>query len=498
MRCKIPFVALALLAFPFSQGRGQTPVRTEDTKEQVVARLEQHLPQLMKAADVPGLAVALVRDGKLVWHRGFGVKNSKTGESVDDTTVFEAASLSKPVFAYAVLKLADGGKFDIDKPLNQYLPGNYDVKGDDRVGQITARRVLSHTTGFPNWRDSSGLKIHFPPGERFSYSGEGMVYLSRVIEHVTGEKFNDFMKRSVFEPLGMTSSSYVWQDDYDKLKTFRHNTVGEPTGQNRLPPKNPGNAAASLLTTARDYGLFVQAMLQGTGLKPETRELMLTPQVYVREGGPNSLQHPQAKRLADVAWGLGWGLQTTKDGLSFWHWGDNGDGKAYVVVFDRQKLGVVLFANSVNGLSIAREVVADAAGGAQPALDWLNYERYDSPARELLKQVLAKGATAALGDFRKTAAGRAGLPESRMNLLGYNLLSLKRPADAVEVFKQIVADHPASSNAYDSLAEGYEVLGDKAAAIKNYKRSLELDPKNDNAVEHLKKLQAADTGRGAT
>lgn len=318
------------------------PVQTKTKQAQLIARLENRIPQLMKESDTPGLSIALIRRGELVWNHGFGVKSVKTNEAVDETTVFEAASLSKPVFAYAVLKLVDAGKFDLDKPLNQYLPGNYDVGEDERINQITARRVLSHTTGFPNWR-SGALKIHFTPGERFSYSGEGFVYLAKVIERVTGEKFNDFMKRTVFDPLGMTSSSYIWQENYDKLKVFRHNARGEAVSQNK-PPAGAFNAAASLHTTAQDFGRFVVAILKGTGLTPETRKLMLTPQTYVREGGANSTNRPQAKPLPDVAWGLGWGLQTTKDGLSFWHWGDNGDGKAYLVAFDQPKLGVVFFA----------------------------------------------------------------------------------------------------------------------------------------------------------
>src|SRR5499426_3611769 len=180
-----------------------TQLRTKEKKEQLIAKLEQGVPQLMKDGDVPGLSIALLRDAELVWRHGFGVKNTKTNEPVADDTVFEAASLSKPVFAYAVLKLLDAGKFDLDKPLNQYLPGNYDVGEDQRLSQITARHVLSHTPGFPNWRPQGGaLKIHFTPGERFSYSGEGFVYLSKVIERVTGEKFNEFMKRMVFDPLG--------------------------------------------------------------------------------------------------------------------------------------------------------------------------------------------------------------------------------------------------------------------------------------------------------
>jgi CubicO group peptidase (beta-lactamase class C family) len=115
--------------------------------------------------------------------------------------------------------------------------------------------------------------------------------------------------------------------------------------------------------------------------KPETHKLMLTPQTQVIAGGANSLNNPRPQPVADVAWGLGVGLQTTpegagKDGLSFWHWGDNGNAKAYFVAFDQSKLGVVFFANCVNGLAIAREIVEQAVGGAHPALSWFNYKSY--------------------------------------------------------------------------------------------------------------------------
>lgn len=379
------------------------PLQNKTKQAQLIARLEQRIPQLMKDGGVPGLSIALVRNGELAWQRGFGIKSAKTKEPVDDDTVFEAASLSKPVFAYAVLKLVDAGKIDLDKPLNQYLPGNYDVGDDPRLREITARRVLSHTTGFPNWRNGP-LKIYLAPGTRFSYSGEGFVYLSRVIEHVTGEKFNDFMTRMVFEPLDMPSSSYVWREDYDARKVFRHNARGEAVSQNKQ-FAGTANAAASLHTTARDYGRFVAAILKGTGLKPETRKLMLTPQTQVMAGGPISLYRPNPQPLPDVAWGLGWGLQTTRDGLSFCHWGDNGDSKAYVVAFEKEKLGVAFFANSFTGLSIAREIIAEAVGGQQPALDWLNYEPYKPTGRTLFKAAPATGAATALEDVEFTSNG---------------------------------------------------------------------------------------------
>jgi CubicO group peptidase (beta-lactamase class C family) len=467
--------------------------QTKAKKEQIIARLEERLPQLMKEANVPGLSLALLRDGELVWQRGFGVKNAQTGEPVADGTVFESASLSKPVFAYAVLKLVDSGKFDLDKPLTQYLPGQYDVGDDSRLNQITARHVLSHTPGFPNWRPRGGaLKIHFTPGDRFSYSGEGFVYLSKVIEHVTGEKFNDFMKKSVFDPLGMASSSYVWQESYDTSKTFVHNSKGEPNGQNKM-SQGAFNAAASLHTTAQDYGRFVAAILKGTGLKRETMKQMLTAQANVRAGGSVSINRPDAKIVPDVAWGLGWGLQTTGDGLSFWHWGDNGNSKAYVVAFAGQRMGMVFFANSSNGLSIAREIVAEAVGGEQPAFAWLNYDSYKSPRNTLLKNIAAKSAEAALREYREWRKGRAAgevINEDQMNSLGYELLySWKRVNDAIEVFKLNVEDYPQSFNVYDSLGEAYAVNGDKDLAVKNYARSVELNPNNTGAIEALKKLR---------
>ena len=484
---------LVILAYAAPQTPKQTapPPRTDEPLARVTARLERDLPELMKKADVPGLSIALIRNGVVVWHRGFGVKDSRTKDPVKDNTVFEAASLSKPVFAYAVMKLVDAGKFDLDKPLNQYLPGNYDVGPDPRLGAITARHVLSHTTGFPNWRGSDPvLKIFFTPGEKFSYSGEGFVYLSKVIEHLTGEKFNDFMKRMVFDPLGMNNSSYVWESDYDTQKTSRHNSLGEPSPQNK---PSAANAAASLHTTAADYARFVAGVLNGAGLKKETLRRMLTPQIKVDEGGTNTTSRPADKLSPNISWGLGVGLQTTPDGVSFWHWGDNGDAKAYFVAFQQQKFGVVVFANSANGLSFMPELIDEAVGGQQPAFAWIRNESYKSPRRLLLKDIIVNGAEAALLKYREWRKGRAAnevLTEEQMNRFGYELLfGLRRVKDAIEIFKLNVEDYPQSANTWDSLGEAYMVDGNKELAIKNYMRSIDLNPKNTNGIDMLKKLR---------
>jgi CubicO group peptidase (beta-lactamase class C family)/Flp pilus assembly protein TadD len=453
-----------------------------------LSRLEQTLRSLMKDGNVPGLAIALVQDGAVVWQHGFGVRNAKTNEPVTDDTVFEAASLSKPVFAYLILLLVDSGKLDLDTPLNKYLPGNYDVADDGRIAQITARHVLSHQTGFPNWR-SGPLKIFFAPGERFSYSGEGYVYLSKVVEKITGEKLNDTVRKLVFEPLQMASSSYQWEDRHQTLKAFRHNALGEATRQSKMDT----NAASSLTTSARDYARFVAAILNGTGLKKETLKQMLTPQVQVREGGPNTLSRPTAKPLPDVAWGLGWGLQKTADGPCFWHWGDNGDAKAFVMAYEQQRLGVVVFANSRNGLDIMPEIVA-AAIGAQPALrSWLNYESYNSPGKLLLKSIVAKGADRALSEYRRDRQGKTAkelATEEQMQELGYQLLWARRAQDAIAVFMLNAEDFPNSANVYESLGEAYAVNGEEKLAISNYVRCVELDPKRPFVANRLAWLLA--------
>ena len=216
-------VAMGVMGTPRLQAQVSSARSTRD----VISRLENEVPGLMKQGGVPGMSIALIRDGKTVWLHGFGVKDKKTQEPVRTDTVFEAASLSKPVFTYGVLKLVDQGKLDLDIPLSSYLPKPY--VPDERVGKITARLVLSHRTGFPNWRGSDGLlPIYFSPGERFSYSGEGYIYLQRVVEQITGKTLDVYMDEVVFRPLGMTNSSYVWRPSFDSLTATGYDSKGAP------------------------------------------------------------------------------------------------------------------------------------------------------------------------------------------------------------------------------------------------------------------------------
>jgi CubicO group peptidase (beta-lactamase class C family) len=459
------------------------PVRATEPPASLDA-LERRIPELMRAGDVPGLQIAVVRDGRAVWRHAFGVRDAVSNAPVGDDTVFEAASLSKPVFAYAVLRLVDAGLIELDAPVARYLPGDYSE--DPRAAKITVRHVLTHTTGFPNWRSNPReLPMFFDPGERFSYSGEGFEYLQRAVERATGQTLDAVMKRLVFDPLEMKDSRYAWDERFDGRKATGHDEIGAPR---RLVRPAIGNAAATLETTASDYARFMAALLDGVGLSPAMRDEMRKPQVHVDEGCSNCVsKKPTGKLSREIAWGLGIGLEET-DGRSFlWHWGDNGGSgfHCFVLAEPAARAGVVIFTNSLGGHGIIPEIATAAVGGRHPSFAWIDYERWDSPARTWFRDILARGDAAA------TADRAAALTETQVNRVGYWLLAKKRPKEAIAVLERNTAAHPESWNAWDSLGEAYAADGRRDRAIAAYEKSVKLNPENRNGAEALKKLKSS-------
>jgi CubicO group peptidase (beta-lactamase class C family) len=485
---------IILLPSPaFAQAKQAPQFAPLAKSEKLIAQLEKSIPQLMKDGEVPGLSIAIIKDAKVIWQQSFGVANSATKQPVNENTIFEAASLSKPVFAYAVLKLVEKGKLDLDTPLVKYLPKPY-LETDERAGLITTRMVLTHTTGFPNWAMGQPLKTQFNPGERFSYSGEGFVYLQKVVEHVTGLQLDALMQREVFEPLGMTSSSFVWMDKYENLKATGHDSAGNAKPLRKY---SQAIAAGSLHTTTADYAKFVVAMMKGKGLKKETFKQMLGQQTKVDEGCSNCIANkPVGKFSNSIFWGLGWGLQQTENGKAFWHWGDNnGDTHCFVIASEKQKSGVLIFTDSANGHSIIPEIVSQVTGGKQPLTAWINYDPYNSPFNNLLRAIMSEGIETSLKRYleerMQNTANRFN--ERQINALGYALLERKKTAEAIEIFKLNISDFPQSANTYDSLAETYLAIGEKELALKFYKKALDVNPNYPNAkaaAEIVKKLEA--------
>jgi CubicO group peptidase (beta-lactamase class C family) len=277
------------------------------------------LPKLMEVTAVPGLSMGVLQDGKLVWQKDEGVADAGSRKPVTPDSLFPAASLGKPAFAYTALRLADDGKLDLDRPLKTYVPDH--APADARGDKVTARHVLSHSTGFRNWRNSAEqpLTPDFDPGSRFQYSGEGFYYLQRAVEKITGGAFEAFMQTRLFEPFGMRASTYGWREDTDARLVTGHNrgnpvrgqsrdfanrlfqyaqSQGKPlaafthedvvTAMNALKPSPPmlpnfmiPNSAGSMLTTIADYATYLSHVLAPSGgtqeITPKTRERMLTP-----------------------------------------------------------------------------------------------------------------------------------------------------------------------------------------------------------------------------
>jgi CubicO group peptidase (beta-lactamase class C family) len=311
---------------------------------------------------IGGLAVALVKDGELT-QRFCGFADAEETVPVTEETVFAAASLGKPVFAYAVLKLVDQGVLSLDTPLAEladYAPG------DALAAQITAAHVLSHTTGFPNWRSSDlPLKGYFRPGERFSYSGEGFVLLQRAVERLTGESIELTARRLVFEPLGMNRSTF------DLTNAF----VGSVTPARSSTPVSGRafetcNAAHSLRTTAHDYARFLQAVLVGAGLKSTTSQSWMEARTPVPANFINCAD-PRSRHQTDpaVAWGLGWGLETQSQ--AFFQWGARDGYVSFAIGSRRDGVAFVMLTTGFTGLECLRQLVEIALPGQRPSLAWI-------------------------------------------------------------------------------------------------------------------------------
>ena len=285
----------------------QTPPANQS--EATIPQLQKSIPAEMQTHAVPGASIAIVRHGKTVSLQAFGTKSVKTHAAVTTDTIFEAASLSKPVFAYGVLKLVDQGKLNLDTPLTTYIPNPF-IPDEPQLNKITARFVLSHRTGFPNWPGDGGkIPIYFTPGTRFSYSGEGYIYLQKVVEHITGKPLNDYMTEAVFTPLKMTSTSYVWRPAFDAVTATGHDQDGTPN--DKWKPDEAG-AASTLNTTAKDYALFVEAILNQKGLKASTFREMEKPQIALDPTCRICIKQEPQQLSENLFWGLGWGIQPRK------------------------------------------------------------------------------------------------------------------------------------------------------------------------------------------
>ena len=326
--------------------------------------LDALVPALMAKHHVPGVAIVGLEQRRPAWSRNYGVRRAGAPEPVTDDTLFEAASMSKPVGAYVALRLVQPGRLDLDRPLHEYLGQPY-VPDQPLHLRITARMALAHSTGLPNWREGGWrqggpLPVTFEPGTKFGYSGEGYLYLQRVIERITGEPFDPYVTRTLLRPIGITAGGFSWRDDFARVAAAGHDALGRVMPTREL--FHEANIAYSFYCTAADYARFVAEMLKADRSAPFSLNramvaAMLTPTTPTPNGQP--LIRRDGSRPESSSHGLGWAIDVTVRGRRIRHSGANGTGfRSYCEFYPDRGTGLVIMTNAIGGAGLWRELVA--------------------------------------------------------------------------------------------------------------------------------------------
>lgn len=300
------------------------------------------IEKLLIENNVPALGMGVIKNGKLSTIKIYGTLDTQT--TAPYNTIFKVASLTKPIVALTTLKLIDNGLLDLDEPLYKYWI-DPDIKNDDRAQKLTARLVLTHQTGFPNWRymtDTKKLSFEFEPGTKHQYSGEGFEYLRNAIENKLGKPIELIANELVFEPAQMTDTRFWWDETMDESRYAQN---FDSSGEN-IPTEKyfAANAAANLLTTVEDYGNFLTYLINGAELSKELYNEMIAPQIKIRENN---------------YFGLGWEIFSGFSGGEFalLHSGRDPGVSTLAVIFPKSKNGYLLFFNGDNSMPLYEELL---------------------------------------------------------------------------------------------------------------------------------------------
>lgn len=290
----------------------------------------------LKENKVPTLGLGVIENGKLKQVKVFG--EISKGISAPYNTIFNVASLTKPVTAMIALKLVSLGKWNLDEPIYKYWT-DPDIANDPRNNKLTTRLILSHQTGFPNWRwtnNDKKLNFQFDPGTKYQYSGEGMEYLRKALEKKFKKSLQILANKLIFQPLKMTDTRYVWDKNVDTSRlaiSYDKDENAYEIVKNKTP-----NAADDLLTTIEDYGKFLISVMNSDGLTQKVFNEMISSQVASSKG-----KH----------FGLGFEIYDLGNGqYALSHGGSDNGVQTIVFIFPKTKQGLLIFTNSDTGVSV--------------------------------------------------------------------------------------------------------------------------------------------------
>jgi CubicO group peptidase (beta-lactamase class C family) len=439
--------------------------------------------------------VALVAErGRVLYERAFGAADLEWGTPNAPDTKFEIASMTKPMTALLIMQLVEEGKVRLDGHVSEYVPYYPRETG----GKITVGQLLNHTSGLqqdiafsddPNDVPPIVAKINadllsndelvkliaarplrFEPGTRYGYSSDGYAVLGAVVEHVTGKSYWQALAERVLRPAGMaeTGPALLAPLVPRRASGYRQTFAGVENAQLIAP-----TPAGGLYSTARDLHRWDRALYGDALAGPRSKEILFAPRDVVTAYGWKTAEEQWAGRRRTV-------LRTT-GGLP---------GFANLLLRVPEEERVIILLSNVRGEFYRLDAVAAAINRV---LDGAPHEMPRRSAAEALAPVVERfGVEAALARYRRMRSRprEYAVIEPEMNRLGYYLLHTRKAVEAaVAVFRLNVEAFPESANVYDSLGEAYMAAGDRERAVQNYRRSLELDPKNTNAVEMLERLR---------
>ncbi len=449
----------------------------------------------MQKRRIPGLQLAVVRHGKIVKLGAYGLANVQDSISVTDQTRFTINSITKAFTGVAIMQLVEAGRLDLEAPVSRYLdvlPAAWQT--------VSIRQLLTHTSGLPSgdnekdgyeafWAKLQTLPIEFAPGEQFRYNSTNYFLLGRIIDKLSGQPFTQFITERQLRLAGMPLT--VFGDFHDIVRksargyTFLRNVGGALRSTDELsnvfeefPPFM--RTSAGMIATAEEMARWIIALQGNRLLKEKTSLAMLwTP------GKLNDGSSPRWYRLLN-GYALGWPMVIRAEHRAV---AAVGGIRSAIFIYPDDDLAVVILTNLQGAFpeSFIDEVAAYYIPDMRASTGFGLPLSVKVIHAELVKRGFEQASEAVNEAKKKDAAFQ--LPEADVNAWGYRLLERVQTKEAIVVFNLNVSLYPESSNTYDSLADGYLASGNKALAIENYKRSLELNPQNTHAVELLKELE---------
>ena len=477
---------------------------TPKSVEQFVAEVNEKIPQLLADFAVPGTAIAIIDDGEVILQQGYGFADLAKEIKVTPKTGFNIGSVSKTVAAWGIMKLVEEGKLDLDAPAESYLTRWQLPESEFSADEVTFRRLLSHTAGlslhgYPGWSPSDTLptieeslngknngpgrvEIIMEPGSQYKYSGGGYTMMQLIIEEVTGQRFEEYIQAQILDPLGMTSSSYKIDNKIMAASASEYDKFGDPIGFELF----TAQAAAGFHTTIEDFTRFAFANLHRIEDFKKYNPVLPAAQI-------EQMMVPVPQATGRYGYGLGYMIESIP-GTSVLLGGHRGANSGWHAIFNvnpETNDGFIMLTNGGSGHHVYSAIFYDWVLWKLGVKleDWHNAK--PSIANKLKAIVDSKGIDDLSGiytELKNSHLEKYDFSESQLNLFGYHYLGKKEYEKAIAVFKLNVDEFPKSFNVYDSYGEALLANGDRDAAIDNYRKSIKLNPANENGIKVLNDL----------